>query len=250
MKPNHKCGDFDADSLLYLSGKLDEDQLSIETRKIKRQLRSVMNGVASSSMQERGANYKVNYGVPFVILKQMAKSIPQNHELAQLWWTESVRELNILATFIQPVEHFTEQTARKWIQRIKTVEQSEQFCMNLLQHAPYALTLAVELLQSSKDETTRLTAWILLARIAKKKELDQKQFDTMLDQATIDLSHESYALMNAAILALKKIGSANESFSHAILERVSEISFSGVVKKEQIEADLRFEFDYYRHSAL
>ncbi|MFZ4457147.1 MAG: DNA alkylation repair protein [Bacteroidales bacterium] len=250
MKSNHKCGSIDATNLLYLSGKLDDNLLSGQIRNLKRQLRGVMNGVASASMQERGLNYKVNYGVPFVILKQMTKSIPQNHELAQLLWVENVRELNIAATFVQPIETFTESLAKEWLKRIKNVEQAEHICMNLLQYTPFALPLIVDLLQTSNDAMVRYTAWLLLARISRKVEIEKQQSEIIINQAIKDLAQESYPLSSGALLALKRLGTSNNELANVILNQVSNISFSSVSKKELLIEDLRFEFDYYNQSAL
>ena len=250
MKSNHKCGGIEADNLLYLSDKLDNNELTTQIRNLKRQLRGVMNGVASSSMQERGLNYKVNYGVPFVILKQMATSIPQNHELAQLMWAENVRELNILATFVQPQESFNERLAEEWIKRIKNVEQCEYISLNLLQQTSFALTLALQCLQTSEVELTRYTAWLLLARISKKNQFTRNEIDSIFVQAISDLSGHSHLLTNGAILTLKKVGATQTSTSTEIINLVNQITFENEMKKEQLIEDLRFEFEYYAQSSL
>jgi 3-methyladenine DNA glycosylase AlkD len=95
-----------------------QDALALQMREIKLKLRSVMNGVVSTSMQKRGLDYKLNYGVSVLILKDMAKNLPKDHLLAQLLWSKEVREMKILATMIQPTDQFTTPIANRWIESI------------------------------------------------------------------------------------------------------------------------------------
>lgn len=45
-----------------------------------------MNGPSSQSMREKGLDYKINWGVPFMELKKMAKDYGKDFNLAiELW---------------------------------------------------------------------------------------------------------------------------------------------------------------------
>ncbi|MEI7675552.1 MAG: DNA alkylation repair protein [Bacteroidales bacterium] len=246
----HKCGGFEKENLMYLSKNQSSDDLQIKIRELKKQLRSVMNGVASSSMSERGLGYKVNYGVPLTIIKQIAAKTEKNHDLAQLLWMENVRELNILATIIQPVDTFTVQLANSWVNRITQFEQAEQACMNLFQHLSFASALIFDWLKSDSD-LIRFTAWHLLARITKKEiTIDNQQFKFILQVAFNDLDCANIALFNAALLGLKRVGVMNTNFAYSILKSIEIHSFSNPELKLQLFNDLKFEFDYYGLTSL
>lgn len=252
MKSNgkHKCGAGDPNTLLYLSPQLADDQLSLQIRNLKKQLRSVMNGVASSSMKSRGADYKVNYGVPFVIIKEIASKVAPNHDLAQLLWAENVRELNIIATLLQPRETFTTALANQWVNRITNPEQAEQICLNLLQHCAFADELVIDWLKSDA-ELVRYTAWHLLARISRKKlSWTENQLDFIIGEAISALQSDSLRLFTSALLALKRLGAVKKNYSENILNKIEESVFINISVKLQIIEDLRFEFEYYLDSSL
>lgn len=68
-----------------------------EIKQLKLRFRGLMNGVVSSSMRDKGVNYRVNFGVELLRLKEIAAEMTPNHELAQALWKEDVRECRILA---------------------------------------------------------------------------------------------------------------------------------------------------------
>ena len=51
-------------------------------KEIKRSFRSMMNGVASHSMREKGVEYKINWGVNLVNLRTLASKYDKDFELA------------------------------------------------------------------------------------------------------------------------------------------------------------------------
>lgn len=250
IKPKHKCGAGDSDAFVYLSPAMADDSLARQVRDIKRKLRSVMNGVASDSMKEKGLNYKVNYGVPFVIVKEIASKITPNHELAQLLWAENVRELNIIATMVQPVESFSESLAEAWMARISNAEQAEQICMNLLRNCDFAQRVALQWLLRD-EEFIQFTGWHLLARVARQQGSDfDAEIEHITERGLVALKSTSALLFTGAILALKRVGVKKKFYSELILNKIKESSFENESKKRQIIEDLSFEFQYYVDSSL
>ena len=58
------------------------ESLQDEIREIRKQLRLAMNGVISTSMREKGIVYKLNFGVPYPEIKEIARKHKPNGELA------------------------------------------------------------------------------------------------------------------------------------------------------------------------
>ena len=69
---------------------------------IKRSFRLYMNGVVSASMRQKGADYKINWGVSLEHLREMSQEYGKDEELADALWKENIRECKILATLIMP----------------------------------------------------------------------------------------------------------------------------------------------------
>ena len=60
-------------------------------KSIKRSFRMHMNGVTSQSLREKGTNYKLNWGISNLELKEMAKDYGKNQQLALQLWNEDIR---------------------------------------------------------------------------------------------------------------------------------------------------------------
>ena len=78
------------------------DQTHEKLKKIKQSFRLLMNGVASRSMRDKGADYKINWGISLPDLQQMALEYGKDYELAIELWKEDIRECKILATMLMP----------------------------------------------------------------------------------------------------------------------------------------------------
>ena len=49
-------------------------------REIKSKFRLFMNGMVSQSMREKGIDYKLNFGIEYPRIKEIAADYPCNHE--------------------------------------------------------------------------------------------------------------------------------------------------------------------------
>ncbi len=221
------------------------EEISGQIQNIKKRLRLAMNGVVSSSMRERGLDYKLNFGVALPTLRKMATEYGKNHQLAQGLWGENIRELKILASLIQPVESFTPELAIRWVDSIVHPEMAEQCSMNLFQYLEFAHDLVVDLL-ALQAEMARYTAWHLLARLAAKGEaFSDEELKYIIDQSIADLQSDRLNLFNGALLGLKRLGAKNKRFSKNILAEIEQMPLIDGDKKKEIYDDLKFEFDYY-----
>ena len=62
------------------------NELHETIREIKSRFRLFMNGVISQSMREKGMGYKLNFGIEYPRIKEIAVGYEKNHELAQALW--------------------------------------------------------------------------------------------------------------------------------------------------------------------
>ena len=124
-------------------------------KEIKSQFRSVMNGVASRSMQQKGLTYKINYGISLAELDRMAATLPHDARLAEALWQQQTRECKLLAILVMPPQKATIQLAENWIGQANE-ELTAVLSSRLLCQAPCALQLATQWIDSS--DTLRQTA--------------------------------------------------------------------------------------------
>lgn len=213
-------------------------------KNIRTDLRLAMNGVVSSSMREKGMDYKMNFGVDVPRLKGIALKYEPSSALAEAIWELDVREMKILATMLYPVNQFAESNADKWVSEIVSQEIREHLCINLLQNLPYANEL-VKKWTADANESIRITGFWLYVRLMLIKSDILINIDTnhIIEKALIDVQSESGLLSKAALNALKQIIRRNEKDAKMIMKKVLSFSASNKPKEKEIFDDLRFEFD-------
>ena len=154
----------------FLSLKEDSAPLSVDddVKKIKRSFRLFMNGVASSSMRDKGLEYKINWGIPVTRLRDMAAQYAPSVALAERLWKSDVRECKILATMLMPAERFSEPMALSWLSACNNQEMVEMLVFNLVQNMPGVETFVVSLLHSDEPNAP-LAALHLVSRLVARQ---------------------------------------------------------------------------------
>lgn len=212
-------------------------------RKIRTDLRLSMNGVVSSSMRDKGINYRMNFGVGIPRINQISEKYNKDKDLADVLWLEDVRELKILATLLYPIEQYSKETAKSWISVIGDQELREQLCKNLLQYLVFADELVEECVKDV-NETIRATGYWLFARlcIIKSKTVESINSGNLLDIAVSDLKSESMLVRQSALNALKFYGRRSQEESNSVLQRVSHFEGSVDSVEKEMLSMLKFEF--------
>lgn len=146
-----------------VSSSVDDD-----VKKIKRSYRLFMNGVASSSMRDKGLEYKINWGIPVTRLRDMAAQYAPSVALAERLWESDVRECKILATMLMPAERFSEPMALSWLSACNNQEMVEMLVFNLVQNMPGVETFVVSLLRSD-EHNAPLAALHLVSRLVARQ---------------------------------------------------------------------------------
>ena len=154
---------------------------------IKSKFRLYMNGVISQSMREKGMDYKLNFGIEYSRIKEIAAGYEQNHELAQALWKENIRECKIMATLLQPVDSFYRDIAEIWIEDMKYPELAEYTVMNILQHVPYASEVVFQWIADERPYF-RFCGYMLMTRLLMKgMTLNERAEAEFMDQAFTEI---------------------------------------------------------------
>lgn len=205
--------------------------------------RLAMNGVASTSMRQRGLTYKVNFGLNIQQIKDLSSRYQPDAALAATLWKEDTRELKILATLLYPVKDFNEEMANSWVTEIPNQEIREQVCLNLFQNLSYANQLALAW-ANSENEDIRATGYWLLTRLFLTKSantVSTNVFSFILEDA---VSNNTF-IRNAALLALKQIGRQSREQANWILNKLSIYKEDANLINQEAYNSLNFEFEYY-----
>lgn len=178
------------------------DQTHEKLKKIKQSFRLMMNGVASRSMRDKGADYKINWGVSLPDLQQMALEYGKDYELAIELWKEDIRECKILATMLMPPEQMPAEIVDIWMEQTHSQEMVEMACFHLYQHLDYAPVLAYQWM-AAEDDLHQMAAYLILARIfSRGQEPNERGINEYMDQALSAIQGPYMSVRKAAMQSM------------------------------------------------
>ena len=213
-----------------------------------------MNGVISTSMRQKGMNYKLIFGVPIPEIKHIAAAHEPDAELARALWKEDVREMKILATLLFPAGSMTQEEALAWMREIPYPEIAEQCCNNLFPTVEQPDQLALKFLADKKSPFGRMCGFLLWAQLFKKNlAVEKSRVEAFLAECTCTIHPDveagatasSWQEKQAAVQALKFFGRLSPVNAQNALSVIAE---DGQPETEELKAyydDLQFEFAYY-----
>lgn len=203
-----------------------------------------MNGMVSQSMREKGMEYKLNFGIEYPRIKEIAAGYEPDHELAQALWKENIRECKILAGLLQPADTFYPEIADIWIEGMDYPELAEYTVMNLFQRLPYASEVVFRWMADER-EIFQLCGFLLMARLLMKGErLNERAEAEFLDQACTAVEGDCGPVQKAASVALRKYAHQSRENKRTVSKQLGiwAKSEKPAVRAlaEEIKADLEF----------
>ena len=203
-----------------------------------------MNGMVSQSMREKGMEYKLNFGIEYPRIKEIAAGYEPDHELAQALWKENIRECKILAGLLQPADTFYPEIADIWIEGMDYPELAEYTVMNLFQRLPYASEVVFRWMADERG-MFQLCGFLLMARLLMKGErLNERAEAEFLDQACTAVEGDCGPVQKAASVALRKYAHQSRENKRTVSKQLGiwAKSEKPAVRAlaEEIKADLEF----------
>ena len=173
---------------------------------ILQKLESLSNPEAVAGMARFGIRPAHTFGVAMPTLRQLARQIGHDHQLAGRLWTAGIRETRILATLVDDPRQVTDEQMERWALEFDGWELCDQCCMNLFERLPNAYAKCVEW-SSRGEELVKRAAFVLMARLAVS---DKKAQDDAFEDFFILIwreSSDSRDLVKKAVnWALRQIG--------------------------------------------
>jgi len=180
---------------------MNED-IQERVKEIKRSFRLMMDGATSTSMRDKGLDYKLNWGASLLQLRTKAEELGKDYHLAIALWKEDIRECKILATMIMPAEEMLPEITDIWMQQTPNIEIAEQAAFNLYQYLDYASDKAFLWLSSSED-LPQICGYHILSRLfIRKYEPNERDINEFIDQALVALQSSNHMLQKAAMQSM------------------------------------------------
>jgi hypothetical protein len=144
---------------------LDNPETGKDFQHLLHQIKLRKNGDVSNSMKRQGIEYKLNWGVSVVELRELARAYKPDHLLALKLWNKQWRETMILATLLDEPEKVTEEQMDFWTKSFENREIAEQASANLWVKTRFAFVKAIEW-SRGKKHLVRFTGIHLMGRLA------------------------------------------------------------------------------------
>lgn len=201
---------------------MNED-IQERVKEIKRSFRLMMDGATSTSMRDKGLDYKLNWGASLLQLRTKAEELGKDYHLAIALWKEDIRECKILATMIMPAEEMLPEITDIWMQQTPNIEIAEQAAFNLYQYLDYASDKAFLWLSSSED-LPQICGYHILSRLfIRKYEPNERDINEFIDQALAALQSSNPMLQKAAMQSMihfAGLGLVYERLAQSAIRRI------------------------------
>ncbi|WXG44351.1 MAG: DNA alkylation repair protein [Promethearchaeati archaeon SRVP18_Atabeyarchaeia-1] len=205
-------------------------------------LRSMRNPEAIKGMARYGINTNDNYGVSVHKLREMAKEIGTDHELALQLWTSGIHDAKMLASMIDDPKAVTDRQMDMWARDFDSWDVCDQTCNNLFSKTPFAYRKAKEW-STGKGEFVKRAGFVLMANLAvHDKKADNAEFIRFLNIVESGAEDERNYARKAVSWALRQIGKRSPDLNSAATETANRLLSGGSRSERWIASDALKEF--------
>lgn len=198
-------------------------RLEINVEEIITHLKTLANPDNVAGMARYGINPENTLGISMPVLRQMARQIGKNHELAQALWASGLHEARILAGLVDRPAEVTEAQIEAWVQEFDSWDVCDQVCSSLFDKTPWAYAKAVEW-SARPEEYVKRAGFVLMAVLAvhDKKAADES-FLPFLPLIQREATDPRNFVKKAVNWALRQIGKRNRRLNELAIQTAQEI---------------------------
>ncbi|MFH0954180.1 MAG: DNA alkylation repair protein, partial [Verrucomicrobiota bacterium] len=184
---------------------------------------SLANPANVAGMARYGISTKGTLGVSVPALRQMAKEIGTDHQLAGQLWASGIHEARMLAGFIDDPEQVTEKQLERWVRDFDSWDVCDLVCSDLFDRTEYAWRKAVEW-SRREEEFVKRSGFVLMAALAvHDKKAPDRAFLKFLPIMKREARDERNFVKKAVNWALRNIGKRNRALNKAAIRMAKEI---------------------------
>lgn len=186
-------------------------------------LESMSDPEAVKGMARYGINSKNNLGVSIYKLREIAKEMGQDHEIALKLWNSGIHDARLLACFIDNPSEVTGGQMDSWAQDFDSWDICDQACTSLFDLTTLAWAKVFEWAEQP-DEFVKRGAFSLIAGLTvhDKKASDEKfeQFIPLIKKHSHD---ERNYVKKAVNWAIRNIGKRNKNLNKVMIKLSREL---------------------------
>lgn len=156
-------------------------------------------------------------------LKELAKVIGQNNNLAIELFDSGIYEARILCSKIFNPKDITEELMQKWVMSFENWEICDSFCMGFFAKSNYAIDKTEEW-SGSKEEFIKRASFTIMASYGfANKKASNKIFERFLEIIKREVNDDRIYVRKAVNWALRNIGKRNKDLNKKAILMANEI---------------------------
>jgi 3-methyladenine DNA glycosylase AlkD len=190
---------------------------------VLKELRSKSNPAAVRGMARFRISAAKAYGWSTPALKNFAREIGKDHDLAQRLWCTGILEARTLASLIDDKEKVTEAQMQNWAKDFDSWAVCDGTCLNLFRYTPFAYKKCREW-SERQEEFVKRAAFTLMACLAVgDKAANDRMFLRFLPLIKRQAGDERNYVRKAVNWALRQIGKRNQRLNRVAIKAAQEI---------------------------
>src|SRR5437667_9003510 len=187
------------------------------------ELRKRASSKGREGMSRFGIQTGKAFGVSIPQIRDLAKKIGRNHELAQQLWVSEIHEARILASMVDDPARVSEEQMEKWAIEFDSWDVVDGCCGNLFDKTKFAVRKAHEW-SKRREEYVKRAGFVLMAELAvHDKKAADKTFLDFLPLIFREASDERNFVKKAVNWALRQIGKRNSALNSAAIKTCSRL---------------------------
>ncbi len=188
-------------------------------------------------MSRFGIQTSTAFGVSVPKLRELARKIGRNHELAEQLWKTGTHEARILATMIDSPDEVTPDQMERWAKDFDSWDVVDGSCGNLFDKTPYAIRKAIEWCRRPEEYIKR-AGFVLMAELAfHDKKASNETFVRFLPFIIKEASDQRNFVKKAVNWALRQIAKRNTALNKAAVRTAKQIARSDSKAARWVAAD-------------
>jgi len=180
---------------------------------IIKELKKHSNPKDREGMARFGINPEKALGIRIPVLRQLAKQLGKNHNLAQQLWDTDIHEARILATMIDDPKLVTEEQMNDWVKDFNSWDICDQCCSNLFDKTEFVHKKILEWVKDER-EFVRRTGFVLIATSSvHNKDWEDKDFERYFPLIEKYSDDDRNFVKKAVNWALRQMGKRNKTLN-------------------------------------
>ncbi len=192
-------------------------------RAVLEQLKALRNEANIASMARFGINPQNTLGISVTTLRQIAKGLGKNHELAEGLWQSGIHEARVLASLVDDPASVTPAQMDAWVADFDSWDTCDQCCSNLFVRTIYARQKAAEWCRSEREFVRRAGFSLIAALAVKDKKAEDRVFEPFLECILLASEDKRNFVKKAVNWALRQIGKRNLNLNRRAIETAHRI---------------------------